>query len=145
MRRGGLSATRAPVLAVVVVAAAACGFPLPWDGDEGTLLGTEWQVVSVAGQAPVPGREPTLRLGPDTLSGSGGCNRYSSVTLELELPAIRFGGIGIDDAVCPEPLVMAFEDLYVDTLLTADRLELRNGKLVLSGPVFELVFTQTSD
>jgi heat shock protein HslJ len=107
-----------------------------------SIEGTHWQAIEIVGQAPVAGSEPTLQLGPDRVSGSGGCNDYATTSLVIEGERILMGGLGAPDRPCPDPRVMAVEEAYFRMLLNVDRIGFRSGLLVLSGTGGELVFRQ---
>ena len=81
------------LLAALVGLLAACG-PLPPGtatpgptapggnaGEEGSeLAGSEWQLASLQGQAPLPGTQITLLFRDDEVGGFAGCNAYGSAS-----------------------------------------------------------------
>jgi Heat shock protein len=91
--------------------------------------------------APVAGREPTLNLGPGTVTGSAGCSGYGSQGLTIERATIHIRDLGMQ-AACPDERLMIVEAAFFAALRDADRFEFRNAQLVLSGASGELVFDQ---
>jgi len=138
-------AAGAGVATVLALSLAACS-SLSVDGL--TLNGTSWRAVSVAGNLPVAGSEPTLtfELGGQ-IDGSTGCNTYASNDpIAISGNDFRGGGsvlmtlgacVGEDGVDLP---VMAIERAFSDALSAANRIGLRRGALVLAGPRGELVF-----
>jgi heat shock protein HslJ len=112
--------------------------------DARALEGSHWQVIEVAGKVPVAGREPTIKLGPGNVSGFAGCNEYASAAFVIEGDRLLTGGLGTGAVVCEDPRVMAVEEAYYDALLSVERIEVRDGLLVLSGTAGELVFRRIS-
>jgi heat shock protein HslJ len=108
--------------------------------------GTAWRATSVAGMAPVVGREPTLRFEYGWLNGSGGCNgiasqapivirndRLESLDMLMTLgECLTDGGHAIDP-------VMPVEELFWSALTAADHIALRGEKLVITGPKGEII------
>jgi heat shock protein HslJ len=141
----GTLARRSKALLVVAAVALLAGCtPLAVDGER--LDDTRWVSVSIAGQAPIAGSEPTLVFEDGRVRGSGGCNGYTgqepvSITnneLELGPVLMTLGGcVGPDGEDLP---VMAVEQTFRNTLGAADHIALRDGLLMLSGPAGELIF-----
>jgi heat shock protein HslJ len=137
------------LLVVAVVALTACGVPMPWDGDRPTIEGITWRAVTVDGGPPLPGSEITIRLGPDSLSGFGGCNRFGSERLTIgegsyaDGKPIEIGGISSDDAVC-DTEVMRQEAEFLEDLAVVRELRIESGQLELAGPKGTLRFEQVS-
>jgi heat shock protein HslJ len=114
------------------------------------LVGTSWSVVmynlAASMTNPWPGTELTLRFGNDgTVSGSTGCNEYSS-TFEVEGPydefvegqrdendgqVIRFGALTITERACAESRYMEQEAEFVDLLEQVGRWFVGRGSLIL--------------
>ena len=142
MRLGGV------LLACGVAVIAACGVPMPWDGDTPTIEGITWRAVTVDGGPPLPGSEITIRLGPDNLSGFGGCNRFGSERLTFgggsfsDGRPIEIGRISSDDAVCDDPQVMRQEVEFLEDLAVVREVSIENGQLELAGPKGTLRFEQ---
>ena len=127
----------AGITVIGVIAAGCFGFG---GIDQAAIEGTQWQAIEVAGQTPVAGAEPTITLGPAKVSGFAGCNDYASTAFVIEGDRILTGGLGTGAAVCEDPRVMAVEEAYYEMLLNVERIEFRDGLLVLSGTGGELVF-----
>ena len=108
--------------------------------------GTAWRATSVAGMAPVAGREPTLRFENGWLNGSGGCNGITSQApivivndrLEPLDMLITAGQCLTGDGREIDP-VMPVEQMFWSALAAADHIALRGDDLVLGGPKGEIV------
>jgi heat shock protein HslJ len=79
----------------------ACGPTFPDDVPGGTLAGTSWVVIEIAGTTTIEERRPTLDFGADgRLTGTDGCDRYSlAVRIDgatLELGDGVTSGVGCD-------------------------------------------------
>jgi hypothetical protein len=59
-------------LVAVTVLLAGCGAA----ADNAALEGTEWALVTLSGQAPLPGRPPSAEFTAGEISGIAGCNTY---------------------------------------------------------------------
>lgn len=96
-----------------------------------TLPGTEWELVSLNGNALIEGKEITLRFGEGSLEGSGGCNTYGGSYTASE-DSLSLSGVYWTEMACSEPKgVMDQEQAYFQALNAAagyrvdgDRLEL---------------------
>jgi heat shock protein HslJ/uncharacterized lipoprotein YbaY len=98
------------------------------------LLGNEWVVDRVAGQAVIDDTQITLRFNDDgSLGGSGSCNSYTaSYTLTGE--GLTISQPAVTMKACP-PEVMAQEDRFLKSLAEMHRFEIgENGALLLHTP-----------
>ena len=112
------------------------------------LLGTEWELTTIAITSVnlVEGTTITLAFDEESLGGSAGCNHYfGSYTLDGERIAI--GGIGSTEMYCGEAGVMEQEQLYLSLLgdvasvrIDGDTLTLFDGEGVRS-----LIFTKVPE
>lgn len=135
---------RWPVAALALALVLAGCSSLVVDGHD--LEGTRWVAVSVVGRAPIVGSMPTLRFDGGLVSGSAGCNGYSS----QEPAKITSGKLVIGSTLmtlgrCLESgggdaPVMAIEEAFSGVLRTADHIEFRGSQLIISGPASEVVF-----
>ena len=66
-----------------------------------SLAGTVWRAVSVAGAAPVAGREPTITFEADRVSGTTGCNQYFG-GYTLGGGAVAFAAVGMTLMACDD-------------------------------------------
>jgi heat shock protein HslJ len=130
-------------LAIVPLLLAACS-ALEVDGQN--LEGTTWKAVSVAGQPPIVGSEPTIVFDPQGVHGSSGCNGYTGQkpasiwngNLKLGEMLLTLGAcVGSDSRDLP---VMAVEQTFWTMLNADDRIAIRGSQLVISGSAGELVF-----
>lgn len=122
---------------------AACGAddpdPTPVDGHPATLAGTAWRVVSIPGQRPPVGGEPTIAFDATTATGSGGCNTFSGTYRYDRIGAMAFGDLAMTAMACLEAPRNEFETAFMRTLggvnlVSVDAL----GLLVLSGPAGQI-------
>ncbi len=104
------------------------------------LAGTDWQLTTLHGNAPIPGTTITLSFSEETISGSGGCNHYEG-NYELSGDSLVLTDLFWTEMGCMEPAgILEQETNYLLTLNEAvkvqqvdDRLELHNeaGELIL--------------
>jgi heat shock protein HslJ len=148
-----------PLLSVVSVLllVAACG-PLPSPaapddtatppGSGNPLVGTEWVLSSLRGEAPLEGTHISLKFQEEIVVGFAGCNAYggggggyaSSPDGSLEIPTPERTAMA-----CLEPEgVMDQEDAYVDALTSATSYSLAGDQLELQNEAGEtiLVFSR---
>jgi heat shock protein HslJ/membrane-bound inhibitor of C-type lysozyme len=95
------------------------------------LVGTEWRVLSIAGQAPATGSSVTLSFAADgSLSGQTGCNRFNS-RFQLTGEGLKINPAATTRMACPAPL-MAQEGLVLDLLGAVNGFDIgADGALVL--------------
>jgi heat shock protein HslJ len=94
------------------------------------LLNTEWELVSLYGDALIEGRAITLRFEEASLEGSGGCNTYQGSYTASEA-SLRLDGVAATEMACLEAEgTMEQEQAYFQALNAAasyrvdgDRLE----------------------
>jgi len=103
-----------------------------------SLENSHWRAVSIGNLAPVEGHEPTLDFSADGISGSAGCNRYTT-TMEIDPPHLQHGPFGIEGNVCDNK-VMQIEIAFADALQQADAIDIGIGRLVLNGNGGTIVF-----
>ncbi len=129
----------APFLAVIALAVvtAGCQF-LPGTSDKAALDGTSWTGVSIGGQPPIAGSEPTLRFDGEQLGGSTGCNSFGG-GFGLEGGRFKVGDIAATEMACMDALGEQ-EARFFEILRAADRLELGPASLRISGPAGSLEF-----
>jgi len=102
--------------------------PPPAAGPLASLVGTQWQVEDINGQAMGPGARATLRFDtPATVSGSGGCNKYSG-GVRSQSGTVMFGPIQTTRMACPEP-AMKQEAAFFDGLVGARGVEVDDNTL----------------
>ena len=93
-----------------------------------TLLGTEWVLVSLHGNALIEGKQITLRFGEASIEGSGGCNTYGGSYTASE------GSLSVSDVywtemACIEPEgIMEQEQAYFQALNAAARYRVAQGQ-----------------
>jgi len=108
----------------------ACASPA---GNAAPLPGTKWELVSLAGAAPVKGTSLTLFFGnDDKAGGDAGCNTYSG-TYKVSGSSLTFGAMMSTMMAC-DPAIMNQEQAYLKALgdtksyeATANQLTLKDG------------------
>jgi heat shock protein HslJ len=128
----------ANLLGVILLACSASGgqspAPSPLD-----IQGIEWRAVSVAGRAPVATHIPTIKLDGTRAGGNAGCNSYGA-DVTITGTTIKVSQLMQTEMACVDATAMDIEGAFVAALAAATTIEIRDGKLVISGPGGELVF-----
>lgn len=94
------------------------------------LAGTSWRAETITGLAAAPGVTSTLSFtGPDRVSGSAGCNRYSG-PLAIADDALRLGPLVATRMACP-PAPMGQERRFITALEQGRRFERDGDRLSL--------------
>ena len=132
---------RAFALVLVAILLAACG-PLTREAHPSTLANTVWRAVSVNGQPPVAGNEPTARFMVTDAKGSGGCNDwFSPYTYDPSSGRIAFMQLAMTARGCDAPELEPVERAFADVLEAVTDASIDpEGRLVLSGPAGKIVF-----
>jgi heat shock protein HslJ len=95
------------------------------------MKGVTWRLTRLGRSERVPeGVKVTAAFGDGTVSGSGGCNRYSAAVVETAPREISIGPAASTRMACPEP-AGGFEDRFFSALQTASRFGFLLGNLVL--------------
>ena len=68
-----------------------------------TLAGTSWRAISVAGDAPVEGSNPTLAFTEDEISGTTGCNQFFG-GYTYDAGTISMSNVGMTMMACDGPI-----------------------------------------
>jgi heat shock protein HslJ len=108
-----------------------------WQLDSGTLEG---EPIVLQASHPV-----TMNLDGERISGTAACNGYQG---EYRISGSRFqirDGVAATEMACTPSQVMETERRFLDALVAADTVALDDGRLILSGPDTELVFTSGAD
>lgn len=135
--------------AAVLFTIAACGFadPVPSvrEGHPGALNGTAWRVVSIGGQVPAAGSEPTIAFTNERAQGSGGCNSWSGAYQFDTSGGLRFGDVAMTAMACLEDPKNALETRFMTALSQVDLASIDpRGLLVLSGPGGQILLANTA-
>jgi len=92
----------------------------------------------------VEGRDVTLAFSGDKhASGNAGCNGWGGSCSIARKGTIRFSEIIHTEMYCVEPGVMEQEQFFLDALLAAERYELVDGKLHITGDGMMLVLERS--
>ncbi len=122
-------------LTIVVMAIAVLLVGCGSSSDDGaSLQGTQWALVTLGGESPLPGTAPSAEFTEDQISGSTGCNTYFS-TYEVSGGELSIGAVAVTEMWCMEPEgVMDQEQAFLDALasvasyrMAGERLELLDG------------------
>ena len=109
-----------------------------------SLAGTAWRAVSVAGAAPVAGREPTIRFEADRISGTTGCNQYFG-GYTLVGGAIAFSEVGMTRMACDDAIGQ-IEGAFTSALTAATAAAIdAERRLYLAGTGGEIVLEPDSE
>jgi len=109
-----------------------------------SLAGTAWWAVSVAGAAPVAGREPTITFAADRVSGTTGCNQYFG-GYTLVGGAIAFSEVGMTRMACDDAIGQ-IEGAFTSALTAATTAAIdAEGRLHLAGTGGEIVLEPDSE
>jgi heat shock protein HslJ len=129
----------AAVMVIVSTAILAGCFPpanLPRGGDyampQGSLHGSDWQLIRVGRAPAIPNYEATMMLTQGKVTGTTGCNRYTG---SYTLPArdvLEFGPIASTMMACPGPR-MEQERAFLKALEQTAAYALSEGILTLKG------------
>lgn len=95
------------------------------------LEGAAWRLVRIGRDEPVPeGVKVTAAFGNGTVSGTGGCNRYSAPVAGKGPLELSIGPAAATRMACPDP-AGGFEQRYLSALQAASRFGFHLGDLVL--------------
>lgn len=119
-------------LAIVVMALAilliGCG---SGPADSSSLQGTQWVLVTLGGQAPLPDTAPSAEFSTDQISGSTGCNSYFG-TYTVNGSELSIGDVASTEMWCMEPEgVMDQEQAFLAVLASVASYRLAEGRLEL--------------
>lgn len=120
------------VIAAVLLLGGCAGSAAPADAaDPADLVGVTWVLSEVGGVEPVEGAAVTLRFADDgTVSGSGGCNRFSG-TYEADPGKLTIGeSLGSTMMACADD-VMAVEAAVLAALPKATGFQVEEDRLTL--------------
>lgn len=99
---------------------------------QGSLNGSEWQLVTVGGAPAVAGAEATILFSVGKAMGTTGCNRYTGSYTEGGNGVIEFGPMASTMMACPGPQ-MQQEQAFLKALDEAAGYTLAEGRLTLKG------------
>jgi heat shock protein HslJ len=142
-------ARTAVAVALIALVVAACGgssaSSRPPDAVAGwpaTLAGTNWGVVSVAGQPSVPASTPFIGFTADRAQGTGGCNQFGgSYTYDPTTGTLKFGELMMTLMGCIGPQG-DFETVFFAALQGSQQVTQTadgSGNLIFEGPKGRIV------
>lgn len=110
------------------------------------LLGTSWRLESLSrngeSHAALTSIEVTLVFDREShVTGNAGCNQYFGAVESDTSGALSFSGLGSTKMFCHEPGVMQQEQDFLNALGAAERYEVRDGLLRISGGNTALVLS----
>jgi heat shock protein HslJ len=97
----------------------------------------DWDLVQMAGRAPLAGSQMTLVLTQEGLSGIAACNHYFG-SYQLDGQTLTVGVLGRTEMYCDGR--MEQEDAYLALLAAAQTLTVESGRLVIGTPEEDLVY-----
>ena len=116
------------VVMVIAVLLVGCGSS---SDDGASLQGTQWALVTMGGESPLPDRAPSAEFAEDQMSGSTGCNTYFS-TCEVDGDDLTLGAIAVTEMWCMEPEdVMDQEQAFLAALASVTSYRLAGERLEL--------------
>ena len=145
------AAVRPLVVLVLALVIGACAAPAPpqdsGDPRPASLAGTDWKVISVGGQAPAPGAEPTVSFSQARVMGSGGCNQFGGeYRYDPATGRIAFTNLGMTAMGCMRQDVMNFEEAFSRVLTGAVQVSVDPAtRLILSGPPGAVILVRTAN
>jgi heat shock protein HslJ len=135
-----IRAALAAVVLTAILAACSQGAGVsPSPEAPSTLAGTSWRAISVAGDAPVDGSNPTLAFTEDEISGTTGCNQFFG-GYTYDAGTISMSNVGMTMMACDGP-VSEVEAAYTAALNGATTVAIdEGGQLLLTGSGGEVLF-----
>jgi heat shock protein HslJ len=101
------------------------------------LLNTNWDLVTMNGEAPIDGAVPTLSFEDESVNGTTGCNSYFG-SYTLDGTNLSIGQVGQTEMFCEER--MEQEQSYLQMLMSAVSLTLENETLTIHTSEGDLVY-----
>jgi heat shock protein HslJ len=126
-----------PILVLVLVVTA-CSTGASGDPVGIRLEGIEWRALTIAGLPPSAKHVPTLTIAGSTITGSGGCNRFSGGA-QVEDGRLIVNGLAMTAMACLDDVANEREMQFVRILSSRPPIGAREGRLVLAGEGGELV------
>lgn len=124
------------ILVLMFFVLTACGA----SGATASLVSASWQLVSIAGKAPVVNTSPSIAFEDGQVSGNSSCNSYGG-EYTIKGDTIQFGMLMSTMMACADHAAMNQERDFMVFLRSVERWELRDGQLFLFRPDGEtLVF-----
>ena len=139
-----IRAALAAVVLTAILAACTQGASVsPSPETPSTLAGTSWRAISVGGDAPVEGSNPTLAFTEDEISGTTGCNQFFG-GYTYDAGTISMSNIGMTMMACDGP-ISEVEAAYTAALNGATTVSVdEGGQLLLTGSGGEVLFVPES-
>ncbi len=128
--------------------ASGCGSGPVVDGVE--LDNSTWVASTVAERPPPLDHRPTLVFANGGVTGWAGCNSYGATSVSVSGNDLSLSGLGMTAMACTGPdgsmdnPVMNTEGEFFRALQGANRIEIRAGRLVVSGATGEVVFDRVT-
>lgn len=130
------------LLAISAVLLAACGgtgsSPSP---PPAALEGTTWRAILIRDVAPIAGAEPTIRFERGQAGGTTGCNTYGGAWTLGASGAFKMDSMVMTEMAC-DGARGTQEAVVIEILSRADRLEIADGELKISGPSGSITFAE---
>jgi heat shock protein HslJ len=119
-------------LMIIVLAIAVLLVGCGSSSDDGaSLQGTQWALVTLGGESPLPDGAPSAEFAEDQMSGSTGCNTYFG-TYEVSGDELSIGAVAVTEMWCMEPEgVMDQEQAFLAALASVTSYRLAGERLEL--------------
>lgn len=128
MRRGWLL-----LPSLLLLAACAAGKDSVMAPESSPLVGSDWKLVALDGEAVAADSRASLTFASSTsVSGNGGCNNFVG-GVNLSEGSVTFGNLAATRMACPGG-AMALETRFLEALTQARSYQEESGKLILKGP-----------
>jgi heat shock protein HslJ len=112
----------------------------PSGTDPVPLDGTQWVLLRLRGEEPLPGAEITLDVSAETVGGYSGCNWYGGGA-DAEGGRFSVGDIEATARACAETGLMDQEREYLELLTEASSYEVRGDTLRLANAAGQTLLT----
>lgn len=96
-----------------------------------TLVDTNWQLTSLAGQPPLKDVEVTLSFSKDAFGGNDGCNAFGGGSYEVKEESISFGNDYIATMMYCTDEIAAQYNIFYDALKQAASYKVTDASLAL--------------
>lgn len=106
------------------------------------LLETDWNLVTMNGEAPVADSQPTISFDPDGINGTTGCNSFFG-GYTLDGTVLTIGQVGQTEMFCEN--TMDQEQTYLTMLMSAVSLTLEDQTLTIHTSEGDLVYQPATD
>jgi heat shock protein HslJ len=109
--------------------------------DSASLTGTQWALVAMQGQPPLPGTAPSAEFTEREIIGSTGCNRYFG-SYEITNGGMTISQVGATEQYCVDPDgAMEQEKAFLAALTSVTGYRMMANRLELLDAAGDVVLT----